>query len=346
MADELTIVAGGSRFSGWQSVRVSRSIEQLCASFEFGLVDQRKKADEALALTLGQEVQVKYGDEVVITGYIDQGSVSYAARRHVLSVSGRSKTQDLVDCAAVNAPGRWNKASLTDIASALCSPFGISVTADAPVGDPFPRFAVHPGETVFECLERAARMRGLLLMTDEHGDLVLARAGSESVSTTLELGVNILSGSRSGSWRDRFSEYRAYSQTSGTDEWYGDQAASPKASSEDSLVTRYRPTVIMAETQESRTSLQTRADWERNVRAGRSLTATYEIAGWEHADGLWAPNALVSVIDPWLEINGQLLIVSVEQQLSQEGRTTTLGLALPHAYDVEPLPTSRKGRFL
>ena len=53
---------------------------------------------------------------------IDSGSFS-------LSVSGRDKTADLIDCSATGN-SEFNNKTLTAIAQELCAPFGIAVLTD------------------------------------------------------------------------------------------------------------------------------------------------------------------------------------------------------------------------
>ncbi len=65
--------------------------------------------------------------------------------------------------------------------------------------------------------------------------------------------------------------------------------------------------------------------------------------GWEHDDGLWAPNTLIRVVDTRLRIDDELLIVEATQQLSESsGSTTELSLTFPEAFDIQPLPPPKK----
>ena len=47
-------------------------------------------------------------------------------------------------------------------------------------GNPFQKFTIKPGESIFQMIERAAKLRGLLVLSDENGDVVLTnRAGGD-----------------------------------------------------------------------------------------------------------------------------------------------------------------------
>jgi prophage tail gpP-like protein len=215
------------------------------------------------------------------------------------------------------------------------------------LGDPFSRstFALNPGETVFQCLDRAAKQRGVMLLTEPDGNMTLDRAGSMKVQTVLEYGKNIKAGNKRVSWQDRFSAYTIKAQTKGDDNLFG-SSTSLKRTSNDAGVTRYRPIIIAAENEDSGTELQKRADWERNVRAGRSARLTYTVEGWRHSTGLWEPNFLVRVKDPVLEIDQELLIVETTQTRSDQGTITTLVLTAKEAFDVQPLPPKTKKGLL
>ena len=57
------------------------------------------------------------------------------------------------------------------------------------------------------------------------------------------------------------------------------------------------------------------------------------VQGWTQADGsIWPVNALVPVRDPWLGIDGDMLIVQAEHGLSSSGSTTALSLRRPEAF--------------
>lgn len=343
---DFTLSVNGVNYAGWTTLRITRGIEQLAHSFSVGLTDKWSDDRERIPVRAGDSVKVKYGTTTVITGYVDDDTASYSAKSRSLSFSGRSKTADLVDCAAkrANKKRAWRKTDLLSIARDLCDPFGIEANAHASVGAKFNRFSIEEGETAFTTLARAARMRGLLLLTTPSGDLVFDRAGTTKIKTALVYGDNILSGNQRRSLRDRFSEYTIKCQVQGSDE----TADKPKTinlrrTAEDADVSRYRPTTIMADTEDSGTELQKRADWERNVRAGQSRSFSYTVRGWENSAGLWTPNTIVAVTDPqfWLD-KAELLISGVTFNRGDGGTSTALELKSKAAFDIQPLPITRK----
>ena len=75
-------------------------------------------------------------------------------------IRGRDRTGDLVDCSAATMPGEWQNELLDRIVQSLIDPFGISVTVDTDIGEPFRKFRIDEGETVFEAIDRACRYSG------------------------------------------------------------------------------------------------------------------------------------------------------------------------------------------
>lgn len=347
---DATLIVKGRQYLGWTDITLTRSMEQLADKFDISFSERWAGQDQPVPILEGDRCKLRLGSKDVVAGYVDDTSISYDANTHAMRVEGRSFTGDLCDCAAIHSTGsgQWTNASLLKIATDLCDPFGISVQLKTDGGATFRTFAIQDGETAHECLERASRMRGVLLTSNAEGQLVIARASSTRVHTKLQYGVNIIRGERSGSWKERFKTYIVKDQQVGDDSAFGEAVTTIKRSSTDAEIDRYRPMITMAEGQESGTELQKRADWERNVRAGRGQRISYQVQGWEHADGLWEPNTLVRVVDPFLKVNKELLLVCVRQTKSEAGTFSDLELTDPKAMSVEPLvpKTKRNDVFL
>lgn len=341
MADVALSVRGGL-YEGWQTVSITRSIEQFVSNFSVGFAEQWHEDAEPIPINEGDPVVLKIDGEPVINGYVDDSIVRYSAQEHSADVIGRAKTADLVDCSA--GSGQWGKSTINQIAAALCLPFGITVTNKSTPGAKFRRYSVQEGETVHEALERAARMRGLLLITNGDGNLVLTRSGDRRVSTVLQRGINILECERNGSWRDRYSDYTIKTQAAGDDDFFGYEAAWIKRQATDDRVDRHRPLTMLAENEDTGAELQERINWERNIRAGRARRVTYTVQGWHDDDGdLWEPNTLVRVEDDFARISAELLLVSVRYEKNDGGTRASLELTRPEAFEtIDFAPPKRK----
>jgi prophage tail gpP-like protein len=335
-------------YSEWTKLSITKSLEQLAHSYSVALTDKWTAQKKPVPVKRGNAVDIVYESIVgkrttVSRGWINKPTLKYSATERERGFTGRSRTCDLVDCSAIYQTGTWAKTGLLQIALDLCKPFGIavSVLGGTVMGAPFGEFTLNDGETVFEALERGARQVGVVMTTDGEGDLVFAQTGATKVMTVLQRGKNILECDSSDSDEERFSEYhvKAQSAAGGLDgETYSSKQLTQKAVSKDPDILRYRPTIIQAETTDSRTTCVARANWEAAVRAGRGNRVSYLVDGWEHSQGLWEPNTLVHVVDDAREIDTDLLVVSVNYTRSNEdGTHTRLELTFKEAFVPQPL---------
>lgn len=337
MAD-LILGINGQNYSGWQQIRVRRGIEQLTGSFDLAVTDRWAGQPEPWAISMGDACRLSMGGETVITGFVDDCLPSFDDKTHQLQVVGRDATSDLVDCSAIWKTGEWKDRTLQQIAADLLKPFGLSVTALVAVGAPFKKFSLQEGETVFEAIERAARMRGLLLISDPQGNLVITRAGTERIATALVQGQNILGASATFSLRDRYRDYIVKGSQPGSDWSTPEQNAGPEGKSCDQGIKRHRPLVLIAEGAADNNRLAERAVWEAAVRMGRSARPVIRVQGWQHQDGLWQPNRLVAVDCPYLKLQREMLIAAVDYLKGPDGTTAELELVRPEAFELLPVP--------
>ena len=340
MSSDFELLINATKYKGWTKLQITRSMEQLAHSF---MMDSVVPASGRVGYA-GNLCEVQYKGGIVTTGFLDEDTLDYDANSKTFGVSGRSTTGDLVDCSAIYKGGQWKNTGLLKIAQDLCDPFEINVTAYTDLGTPFKYFKIEPGEKVFDCLDRAARMRGVFLSTTSDGHLAIETVGQERITTPLEYGKNIKKCQYKRSFADRFGSYKVIAQLSmggNIGNMMTPKQITISKTSTDSQ-SRHRPLIIQAETEDSASELQKRADWERNTRAGRSLRVTYTVQGWEHAKGLWEPNRLVAVNDPTIPlIDDELLIVSVTYTRGEEGTLTSLELTQPEAFTVKPLPPKK-----
>lgn len=339
--DDLTLsrvalTIDGMDWYGWKAVQITLSIEQGAGTFQLGLTEQWSGSARR-PIGPGAACSVSIDGETVIKGWVDDVEPSYDAENHDLTVRGRDATGDLVDC-AVLPPWEYRGLTLTEIATRIAAPFSIPVRAEVDVGKPFERFAVQPGETAWEAIERAARMRAVLAMADGQGGLLLTRAGTGQAPDALVLGGNVLSATGQFTFKERFSEYHVLGQQEGSDT-FGDavEASAPSALVADEAVRRYRPTILLGEAQGDDSGLKQRAEWQKAVNAGRSKRATYNVQDWRANGALWKPNARVQVFDAYMNLDGEeLFIPRVTMALSEAGTLAQVEVAPLDAYKMEP----------
>jgi prophage tail gpP-like protein len=325
-------------YGGWTSVSAERSLESLCGAFELSVSETWAVGPGQFVtrpIRAGQPCQLLFDGKPVLTGYVDDVEYSYDKRSHEVTVRGRDKTADLIDCSAGSFAGsegdggQWLSQTLLQVASSLCAAFQIQATSDVEQGAPVETCSIQPSETAFECIEKFARFKAMLLTTDPDGNLLITRASAEQVPTVLEHGKNILEVHATYSMRRRGNVYRVIAE--GIDDDDGAVALDPG-------VPRHRPITVVAEDLVEPPNGKQRAQWEANVRAARGTQIEVTVQGWTHPDGLWLPNRRVLVRIPWLGLDGEALLLSgVRWMADDKGTRARLTLTRPEAFSLLPV---------
>lgn len=332
------LIIDGKLWNSWEAISYSRSIERMGGSFQVTLAQKPEEGFLSSSMRIGLSVQIEIDGQTVLDGYIDDVDHSYDDRTASISVVGRDKTGDLIDCAAtVDGPFEFNNQKLEKVIEQIIKPFDIKLTVNVDTGAPFKRVAIQPGETAHAFIDRICRFRAVLPVSDGIGGLVLVKPSDEKSSGRLVYGQNIRRARVQTKGAERFSLYVLKGQAEGFDSSSAAEISAGEGRAKDERINRYRPTVITAEAQGFTQTLQERAEWERNVRRGRGNTATYTVVGWyadPAAKTLWKPNTLVWVEDPARLINREMLITSMTLERGGQGTFTTLELAVPEAYEL------------
>lgn len=340
---DVTLRINGKEFSGWTRVNISAGIDRISRSFDVEITRQWPQGNNIAALGLpvveGDTVEVLIGSNKVITGFVDSTPLRYDASSVSASISGRSKTEDLIDCSAPTQPGQFTNRSLSQIVSTLAQPFGVKVISATSESNTLTSFQLDYGETVGEALNRLLGLEQVLAFDNADGALVLDTVGNEKAVTALVLGQNIISADSSRDFSNRFSTYTVTGQRAGTDDDYGETTNSKITSTvSDSAVKRYRPLITKQCGNATLATCKARAQYEKAHREGQTLETTYTVSGWRQGDGqLWQPNQRVIVWDPVMGFNNsELVIAECTWQLEEGGFTTRLRVGPQAAYMPEP----------
>ena len=338
MADDIVLKIGGVVYSGWKAVSVKTMLASLTSTFDLSITERWPGQPARQSIQTGQRCEVWIGDDLVITGWIDRRRRKLNRSEYTITVSGRDVTCDLVDCSPAAKPTTWKNQKLDKIVTDLIAPFGLKLKVLAPTGAAFPNFVSDQGERVFEAIARACRMRGVMVGTDNRGNVVIFTPSQTAISGSLSEGVNIEDIDVDDDAKDRFSLYVAKGQAQGKDWTTAADAAQPKGSATDAGVTRYRPIVIIADEQATAGGMQTRAAWEATTRAAKSQKVTVQVRGWRNADGeLWTPGTLIPVNAPLSEVQLTMMISEVELSIDDKGKVAKLILVRKEAFTVELL---------
>jgi prophage tail gpP-like protein len=351
MADDVILIVDGRRYGGWKSIRVTRSIESIAGSFALDVSDRWDGEIEPWPIAEGDKCRVLIDDVAVIDGYIDKRGVSASKDSRALTYSGRDRAGDLVDCSAIVSAGsvsqkKWTfyNVDVAQLATEIARPFGIAVSVQAGLGAVLTKdkkVVLHPGDTCYEVISRAAGAAGVLVVSDAAGGIVITRAGTARATSLIE-GQNILSASVEYDAADRFHHYLISSQVPGSDDESAAEEALIQAEAFDNGVRRTaRVILIRPDKGYTIPDAKRRADWEARIRAARAERVTITVQGWRQSNGmLWPLNTLTRVRAPRLiGVDGDLLISQVEHTIGDGGRVTQLSLVRPDAFTPEPAAT-------
>lgn len=341
----VTIKVGGKALSGWESVDISKSMTALCGSFSLA---QSATNDNGVTTFLpvfpGDKISVELEGVPFLTGWVDKITPKVDARSHGIGVDGREITCDLVDCS--RAPGSassWKNLTLDKIIRELVQPFGLAFkSSGAPMGSAFKAFSAEPGDSIFQTIQKAAATRGLLPMTLGDGSITLVEEGKGRARDRLVYGLNVLSAAGAYDNKDRFSEYHVTGQAPaapGSGFFGAAKKHTSSASATDTLVTRFRPKVLVESGEVRGSMAQTRANWEAQVRAAKASTVEVTVQGWTQSDGsLWECARVVSVEVPYLFGPGSrdLLISTIRYSHGPGGTVSVLSLVTPGAFKQLP----------
>lgn len=337
---KVSLEVNGKSFEGWKAVSVTLGIESIAGSFSLEVTDRWAREAARWPIKEGNLCKIKIEKEKVLTGYIDARSISISATDRSLSVSGRSKAGDLVDCSAVLDVWEFQNLRIDKIVEKLAAPFGIRVSVAAGVKLPAPqmRFAINPGEAVFEAIDRICRLSSILPISDGDGNIILTKPGVSRAASSVKEGINLKSASADFSADQRFYRYVAAGQHTGTDDFFGDNSAGPLAESFDKNVRKSRVMMLRPEGLITADSAKTRAAWEANVRAAKAGTVSATVQGWRQENGTrWPINARVKFDSPSLGLAAELLITEINFSLDEGGgEITRMTLKRKDAYTPEP----------
>lgn len=367
-----TVTIAGEVFSQVTHARVERDLQNIAGSFELTVIDETRVraalmvhiglSSENVAIKAGAPISIFVDGEIYLVGYIGKPQFRWHGETIECHITGRDKTGDLVDCAALpNGPVEFRGVDLTHVAKQVCEPFGIPVIAEVDVGAPFERLALHKHQTALTFLEGAARQRSVLLVSNGIGGLLLTRGGSSRGPAPLRVGDNVQEVNVEFDWDQRFSDYFV-TQDSGKKRHGGprlDHTAVPlesppplptQPSTEsdeeapsigpmghaiDPEVLRWRPTVRLTRSQSGMDTVQEQAEWMARVARGTSDHVHFSLLEWRAGPkkALWRPNQIVAVSEPYSGIQRDMLIAGVSFTNDPQGRRTVLRLAGVTAYD-------------
>ena len=310
----MKLEAGNSVYTGFIEAHVRASMD--CLFDEFQIISANRFVSEK-EIKLGMDCRIlSPEDDPMIDGYIFGLTAPIGG---VLTITGFDKTADLADC-TVSGTGEFRGLTVAQIVQSICSPFGITVSGNAPAMLDVFRYGLN--EKAIDVIRELCARHGLLASSDGLGNIVLTSSATTSrASLQLEEGNNIIEGVFAGR-ENRFDTVKLLGSSNGVSV-YGEVAGA---------ASRYRPLTAIQDGNLSAGQANTGAAWLASVSSAESYSVS--LAGLYNV----RPNTLIDIESDSLGVSGSLLIRSVTWSADRRGLTTKLDLVNPAMYGGENTP--------
>jgi len=356
---------------GWESVSIVCDLNSIARAFQLGITFDKPNGFSLWDYKVGKPVQLCIDDELILTGYIDQTPVMYDAHQRTVTIVGRSKTADLIDCCpypsdeeiakistrnkwwkygihpsgTVVSPAQktarnWHNEQIEKIIATLIAPYDIRLISQVNSQEKKNNFSITPTDKIIDSIRNLVKNRDLLFTDDENGDLVIVKKQETATVNTpsLVLGENILKASIPFDGTKLYSHYGVVGQDKGSNSSYGlNVCKSNNVVPGDNLVAdRARYIYEKAKGQSNSKTCEKEASGNKHFANNQFYKSTYTVQGWRNVFGeLWKVNTIVSVKDDFLDKTGSMpfLIQKVTFSLTNEsGMTTELEVVPPDGY--------------
>lgn len=358
--NDFFIEINNQKFKGFKTVSVTKSLENFVDTFNITISTKEKIVNNQRVpqnlIKVQDTIRILIDNNLILTGFVDQLSISYDANNHETTIAGRSKTSDLVDSNMRQIS--YNLRDFKQLVETVLSDNGytdIDVLSDTTIkaledntGSSDFGFAEDKNtkvanQTIFEFLDLYAQKVQILLRTDEEGNILLTREETENtignlISTKNNSNNNIKSASINidNTNRFRFNEL----QSQGDNKSYWKSTTNQTSSSDDTLVRSPRRKIVIAKSSSLTDELNDLAKWEVNLRRAKSINYSCTVQGYyndKKSTSLWQVNKLVKVLDDKCLLDGQFLIKDITFNKSEGGgSTTTLNIINRGAFTLDP----------
>lgn len=326
----VTVQTGGGLWAAWRRVMVQASFQKAARSFQLDCAVAAGGAATAWTFKGGTPIDILFDQALACRGYVDRYQPRLGEHDTAeATVSGRSKSQDVIDSSAVHDTGQFKDKTPQEIAAAL-DQFGVGITTDETLKKK-PIYRIAPGETVFRCLEMLCREQGVFPVGQADGSIKITKGGKQRHAGGLVEGGNIKIIEADHNWSGRHSDVIVRGQAP---YGHGPEALQIEGKARDAEVGRYRPVVVVHSGDiVDKDRAKQRAQSRRDREAGNSLKAYVTVQGFfDEAGTLWEPGALAFVDSDFADIHQDMAIESVTfSQDRKSGSLSVLNLVDPRA---------------
>lgn len=335
--EKVTVIVGGKEWPAIESITVTAAVKEAARSYTLKLPPAKSSQ---WAFTAGAEIEIRvaavddadailHGPDLLLKGYVDRFRPEMDATHASITVSGRSKSADMVDSAAEMKGGELRNATVLDLARKL-DRWGLNIASPEKL-ETRALLRLNPGETAFRAVERYCRDEHLTLMGRADGGVDIVKAGKKRHAGGLIEGQNIKKIAVDHDWSGRYSRYVVRGQA---EIGHGADALEIEKIVKDAAVKRDRAVVIVLDRATDKARAEKHGKARKNRQAGQALRATVTVQGFrDEAGQVWEPNRLVWLESPFGMVFQDMLIEGVTYRQDENGSVTDLTLVDPKAYD-------------
>ena len=305
---KLELKVDNRKYSGWENVSINKSMQSIAHNFSMNIFN----ADD-ISIQDDDLIQILIDDKVFFTGYLDDMVIGISDTKKPLSISGRSKTGDLIDC-NISDNKQYNKQNIKQIISDLVKPFNINVSSNLTL-EPLEIFNTKVGETYFDAINRLCKQTNTLPISDNFGNIEIVKNQQNKSSIVLKDG-DFKELNYPKKLSKRFSKYTYKKEGIATDVTDGRIT--------DDTVLRFKPFVgVNTEDKDN----QDLAKWQLNHNKVSEISLTAVVKGWD-----LEINTIVKLETEI--VNNSFLIKDISYSKSDSGTISNVTFVSKDSYDI------------
>lgn len=325
----ISVEVDGVRYTAFKRVQVRASYKEAARAFEFTVAAEPGSSATNAIFHAGAAVSVYAGPDLLLAGYVDQKRPHLGAHEASITVSGRSKSADLIDSDVDHETGYFENRDPIEIGKELAREYGVTFETDQTLRK-LEQYAVTPGATIFREVEKMVRRQGLTLTGTPQGNIKATKPDGSRHAGGLIEGQNILVGNADHNWSNRHSKYSYRGQRA---IGRGAKRLQMVAQAKDGAVNRHRVKSAVHDDDGSIEDVKDRTTNRARRAAGEALKATASTVGFrDEAGELWTPGFLIWTESPFLDIAQDMLIEAVDYSQGEQGTIGLLSLVDPRAF--------------
>lgn len=357
----MKLEVNGTPYDNFTSATCELRLDSPSSKFSFRAVTP---GGQPLPFKGGEECRVLVSDQLVLTGFIEVIDVSYDGTDHVIDISGRSKTADLLDSSLDQFDDlRGGELSLKQLIEAVLFHLDMSIKVidqvePALFNSAEDIAAPEPGDNAFQFIEKYAKKRQVLLTDDPNGNIVIAKNSGERAAGSVQhiIGAddnNVVSATFSFDITGRFNFHKVSSALSfpalnDAGDTSISSAVNQSGQRIDSDIRIGRQLIIVPDASASDENCRKRAGWEAALRRARGLVYSAEVDGFRvggDIGNIWELNKIYQIVDDFVGKNETMLSNAIVfSQDVPNGNSTKLQFVGGNSYTLllEPDPLAKE----